>query len=178
MDLNKKSKFLSYVLRHKPDEFGLTLSDGGWVSVNALMKACNFTKQELETIVATDEKKRYSFDGNGNIRANQGHSTDVDMKFVEQYPPEILYHGTGSKNQDLIFNEGIKKMSRQHVHLSIDVETAVKVGKRHGKPLIFIVKAQSMYNDGYKFYCADNGVWLTDYIDSRYLGVLSWSQKK
>ena len=178
MSLKNKSKFLSYVLRHKPDEFGLTLVDGGWVSIKALMKACDFTKEELETIVATDEKKRYSFDGNGNIRANQGHSIDVDMKFIEQSPPEILYHGTGSKNQDLIFNDGIKKMNRQHVHLSIDIETAVKVGKRHGKPLIFTVKAQDMYVDGYKFYCADNGVWLTDYIDPKYLEVLQWFQKK
>lgn len=100
------------------------------------------------------------------------------MKFEEKSPPEFLFHGTGSQNQDPIFKNGIKKMNRQHVHLSVDLETAVKVGKRHGKPLIFKVKSQSMYIDGCKFYCADNGVWLTDYIDPRYLEIVPWSQKK
>jgi len=169
MSLEKRSKFLSYVLRHKPDEFGLTLADGGWVSVKALMKACSFTKEELDEIVATDKKGRYSYDGKGNIRANQGHSIDVDMKFKEVLDvPEILYHGTGDKTSFLILNDGIKKMGRQYVHLSSDLETAIKVGTRHGKPYVFEVSAKKMHDDGVKFYRADNGVWLTEYVDKKY----------
>ena len=168
MSLKERSKFLSYVLRHKPEEFGLTLAEGGWVSVEALMKSCGFTKEELDEIVSTDNKKRYSFDNNGNIRANQGHSTVVEMNFKEVEPPEELYHGTGSKNKSIIFSEGIKKMNRQYVHLSSDKKTAIAVGKRHGDPLLITVKAKQMFNDGCKFYCSDNGVWLTDYIDPKY----------
>lgn len=168
MSIRERSKFLSYVLRHKPDEFGLTLEEGGWVSIDALMKACNFTKEELDEIVATDEKKRYSYDGNGNIRANQGHSTNVDMMFTEQVPPDELFHGTGKKSIEPIFKNGIQKMTRQHVHLSSDIDTAVKVGKRHGTPHVFRIDSKRMYNDGYKFYCSDNGVWLTDHVDRQY----------
>jgi putative RNA 2'-phosphotransferase len=178
MSLKEKSKFLSYVLRHKPEEFGLTLAEGGWVSVEALMKACSFTKKELDEIVSTDEKKRYSFDNNGNIRANQGHSAVVEMNFQEVEPPEFLYHGTGDQNQSIIASEGIKKMNRQHVHLSSDMKTATTVGKRHGRPLLITVKAKQMYDDGCKFYCSDNGVWLTDYIDPKYFERQQWFQKK
>ncbi len=133
------------------------------------MKACNFTQEELDEIVATDNKKRYSYDGKGNIRANQGHSTNVEMNFKEVKPPEFLFHGTGVKYLSFIYSEGIKKMNRQHVHLSADEDTALKVGQRHGRPVILQINSGDMYNDGCKFYCSDNGVWLTDYVDPKYL---------
>jgi len=172
MDLTKKSKFLSYVLRHNPYDFGLTLKDGGWANVEDVLKATKLTMSELEEIVKTDKKKRYSFDGNGNIRANQGHSIDVDMKFVPIFPPQKLYHGTSEDAQAIIYKDGIKKMQRQHVHCSTNIETAITVGQRHGHSIVFEIDAQQMHNDGYAFFQSENGVWLTDYIHPRYIKVI------
>ncbi len=175
----KISKYLSKVLRHDPASLGLTLAVGGWVPVDDLLAACarngfRITRQELDEVVATNNKQRYAFDESGTrIRANQGHSVPVDLQLSPLEPPEILYHGTGANSADIIRSEGLKKMSRQHVHLSSDPDTARKVGARHGKPLIFVVRARAMCADGFDFYRSANGVWLVDYVPPAYLSEMS-----
>lgn len=176
--LIKISKFLSRYLRHKPAEIGIKLGAGGWVAVDELLTACaNYkfpiTLAELKEVVATNDKKRFSFDATLTlIRANQGHSIEVDLQLEPAIPPNVLYHGTGSKSVDAIIQTGIAKMSRHHVHLSSDFKTAKMVGARHGKPVILRVDTGAMYTAGYIFYCADNGVWLVDYVPPEYLKVL------
>jgi putative RNA 2'-phosphotransferase len=173
----KISKFLSLVLRHKPEEIGLTLEDGGWVRVEKLIKACadygkSFTLAELREVVETNDKKRFSFDADGaRIRANQGHSVEVEIGFEESVPPAALYHGTAEKNLGVIFAEGLKKMARHHVHLSADTETARKVGARYGKPVILRVDTAKMLGTGSKFYVSANGVWLTDSVPAEFLEI-------
>jgi len=174
----KISKFLSLVLRHKPEEIGLELEENGWVSVEKLIKACDvygrkFTCAELREVVETNDKKRFSFDETDmKIRANQGHSVEVEIEFEETAPPEILYHGTAEKNLGVIFAEGLKKMARHHVHLSADTETARKVGARYGKPVILKVDSQKMRDKGFKFYVSANGVWLVDAVPPEFLEAL------
>ncbi len=173
----KISKFLSLVLRHKPEEIGLTLEDGGWVKVEKLIKACHyygkkFTPAELREVVETNEKKRFSFDETGaKIRANQGHSVEVEIGFEESLPPAVLYHGTAEKNLKVIFAEGLKKMARHHVHLSADTETARAVGARYGKPVILRVDTAKMRGAGFKFYVSANGVWLADEVPAEFLEI-------
>lgn len=167
-------KFLSLVLRHSPDTIGIELDANGWADTKELIAKCakkgkHFTMDELEEIVATNEKKRYAFnEDKSKIRANQGHSIDVDLSLSPAQPPEFLYHGTADRFCQLIGKEGIKKMNRQHVHLSAHKQTATTVGSRHGRPYIITVLAGKMYADGIAFYQSDNGVWLTDYIDPKY----------
>ncbi|WP_413172975.1 RNA 2'-phosphotransferase [Anabaena azotica] len=173
--LIKISKFLSKYLRHTPEEIGIKLSPGGWVAVDELLIACinhkfPITREELEEVVATSDKKRFAFDSTLTlIRANQGHSTQVDLQLEPVVPPKVLYHGTGKTSVDAIMQTGISKMSRHHVHLSSDISTAKIVGARHGKPVIFAVDAGVMYAVGYIFYCSDNGVWLVDHVPPEYL---------
>jgi putative RNA 2'-phosphotransferase len=176
------SKFLSYHLRHRPELLGLELAPGGWVAVDRLLQAANkqnfsFTLAQLEQVVAQNDKQRFSFDSTGTlIRANQGHSVPVDLQLEAKIPPPILYHGTSSQVAALIKQQGIKKMSRHHVHLSSDINTAEKVGARRGKkPILFQVNASAMSQAGYVFYCSDNQVWLTEYVPFEYLQVLSLS---
>lgn len=175
--LIKISKYLSKYLRHEPDRIGIKLAAGGWVPVTELLDACrkhNFPVQlaELKQVVAQNNKQRFSFDETGTlIRANQGHSVEVDLQLEPAVPPDILYHGTGSGAVESILTEGIKKMSRHHVHLSIDIQTARKVGGRHGIPVILTVDAVAMHGDGYTFYCAENGVWLVDFVPPNYLKI-------
>jgi len=174
----KISKFLSLVLRHKPEEIGLTLEENGWIPVEKLIKACadygkSFTLAELRETVETNDKKRFSFDETGRkIRANQGHSVKVEIEFEEKTPPAILYHGTAEKNLGVIFAEGLKKMSRHHVHLSADTETARKVGIRYGKPVIFQIDTEKMLGEGFKFYVSANDVWLVERVPPEFLKVL------
>lgn len=176
--LVKISKYLSKHLRHQPQRIGITLEKGGWVEVNNLLRACkknNFpvSRLELEEVVANNDKKRFSFDETGTlIRANQGHSVEIDLQLEPQIPPSILYHGTGHKSVESILVTGLSKMSRHHVHLSPDITTAKKVGARHGKPVILVVNAITMHNDGYIFYSSDNGVWLVDRVPAEYLKIL------
>lgn len=176
--LVKISKYLSKHLRHQPERLGLSLGAGGWVSVEELLTACAqhqfpISGEELAEVVATSDKKRFSFDPTGTlIRANQGHSVEVDLQLEPQVPPEILYHGTGDRAVDLILQSGLHKMSRHHVHLSQDVETARKVGARHGRPVVFAIDAATMHQAGYLFFCSENGVWLVDHIPSEYLMIL------
>jgi putative RNA 2'-phosphotransferase len=176
--LIKISKYLSKHLRHQPERLGLTLASGGWVSVEELLTACAqhqfpISREELEAVVATSDKKRFSFDSTGKlIRANQGHSVAIDLQLEPQVPPDILYHGTGDRAVEMILQSGLNKMSRHHVHLSQDVETARKVGARHGRPVVFAIAAAAMHQAGHLFFCAENGVWLVDYIPSEYLTIL------
>ncbi len=173
--LRKISKYLSYHLRHHPDELGLELETGGWVEVTQLLAACRqnqFVIQpvELEEVVDRNDKKRFSFNEDGRkIRANQGHSVEVDLELIPQTPPEVLYHGTGHKAVAAILKDGLLKMSRHHVHLCSDRTTAKKVGQRHGKPVIFQVNTVAMSEAAYVFYCSQNGVWLVDRVPAEYL---------
>lgn len=172
----KISKFLSLVLRHKPEIINLNLDENGWTSVDELITKSKrdsyegFTFEELEEIVETNDKKRFIFnEDKTRIRANQGHSIDIDLALKPQHPPEFLYHGTAQKNVDSILKNGIEKRNRQHVHLSLDKETATKVGMRHGKPIILTIGTGKMFEDGVLFYLSENGVWLTDFVDAQYI---------
>lgn len=173
--LVKISKYLSKHLRHQPERIGIKISLGGWVAVDELLAACSnhsfpLTRDELNEVVANNDKKRFSFDSTGKlIRANQGHSIDVDLQLQAQIPPDVLYHGTGANAVESILSTGICQMSRHHVHLSTDIATAKAVGKRHGIPVVFSVDAAKMYQDKFKFYCSDNGVWLVELVPPEYL---------
>lgn len=173
MSLKETSKFISLILRHKPETIGITLDEHGWANVDELIagiaKTHPIDMAILEQIVAEDEKQRYSFNEDKTlIRANQGHSIPVDVELEEKQPPEILYHGTGEKYVSSINEQGLIPKSRLYVHLSGDEETARKVGQRHGKPVIYKVKSGEMYNDGYKFFRSVNGVWLTKSVPVKY----------
>jgi putative RNA 2'-phosphotransferase len=177
--LVKRSKYLARRLRHQPEALGLTLEPGGWVAVDALLAAMRrhgieLSRAELEEIVASNNKQRFSFDATGTrIRANQGHSIPVDLQLAPATPPDALYHGTSKATIGPILREGLQKMRRQHVHLSRDKATAIKVGSRHGAPIVLLVDAAAMARDGYQFFLSDNGVWLTDHVPPRYLRVLA-----
>lgn len=168
------SKFISLILRHKPETIGITLDEHGWANVSDLIAGVNkkypFDMATLERIVANDNKQRYSFNEDKTlIRANQGHSIPVDVELEEVVPPEILYHGTVEKFVSSIDENGLIPKSRLYVHLSGDKETAHNVGQRHGKPVIYIVKSGDMYKDGFVFYHSANGVWLTKEVPAKYL---------
>ena len=155
--LTGTSRFISLILRHKPEVIGITLDEHGWADVDDMIAGIN-----LDEIVRTDEKQRYSYNEDHTlIRANQGHSIPVDVELEKVEPPEFLYHGTGEKFTASIDKQGLIPKSRLYVHLSPDEETAVKVGRRHGKPVIYLVRAGNMKRDGYAFYRSVNGVWLT-----------------
>ena len=161
------------ILRHKPEAIGIALDEHGWAKVDELIagvgKSRQFTMADLEEIVRTDEKQRFSFNGNKTmIRANQGHSVPVDIELEELAPPEFLYHGTGEKYVSSIEKRGILPKSRLYVHLSADYDTAVKVGSRHGKPVVFRVSSGKMASDGLRFYRSVNGVWLTKEVPVGY----------
>ena len=168
------SKFLSLILRHKPETIGIVLDEHGWANVDELLagmeKSCSIDMKLLEKIVADDEKQRYSFnDDRTLIRANQGHSIPVDVELVRKTPPEVLWHGTAEKYVDSINRGGLIPKSRLYVHLSADYETAVKVGMRHGKPVVYIIDAKRMVSDGYDFFMSVNGVWLVKSVPVQYL---------
>lgn len=174
-DMIKISKFLSYVLRHRPDEIGLKLDANGWASVSELIECSQKTSTPLDEqcirqAVAESDKKRFAISEDGlRIRANQGHSVEVDLALEPRQPPEILYHGTATRFADEVARTGLKAMSRQHVHLSPDEKTALSVGKRHGKPVILRIRAVEMWKAGTKFYLSDNGVWLTDVVPAEFI---------
>ena len=171
----RASRFLSLVLRHKPEHAGLTLDEEGWCRVNELLEGCalhghRMSRGELEVIVAENDKKRFEFSDNGRkIRARQGHSIKVDLKYQPQIPPDLLYHGTATRFLDPIKQLGLIRGARQHVHLSVLVETAAKVGERHGKPVVIPVEAREMHNAGFPFYFTANQVWLVDAVPTQYL---------
>lgn len=177
MGLTDSSKFLSLILRHKPETIGIKLDEHGWADVSELISGISKTRpfdmKMLEEIVRTDSKQRYSFNEDKTlIRANQGHSIPVDVELEKKTPPEFLYHGTGEKFVSSIDKEGLLSKSRLYVHLSKDTETAVKVGSRHGKPVVYRVEAGKMADDGYEFFLSVNGVWLTKAVPAEYLSKL------
>ena len=175
MNIEKLGKFISLILRHKPEEIGITLDEHGWAKTKDLINGINKSGRKidieiLEEIVRTDNKQRYSFnEDKTKIRANQGHSIPVKVELKELEPPATLYHGTATKSLEGIQKQGIKSMSRLYVHLSKDFETAKQVGYRHGECVVLLINAERMYKDGLKFYLSENGVWLTEYIDSKYI---------
>lgn len=174
--LDKISKFLSYVLRHQPEAIGITLDTNGWIEINTLITHANqhgesLTKELIEEVVKTNDKKRFTISEDGlKIRAAQGHSTQqVKINYVEKVPPELLYHGTATRFINSIKQQGLIAGDRHYVHLSSDEQTANKVGERHGKPIVLKVKALLMHQQGFKFYLADNGVWLTNAVPNTFL---------
>ena len=169
MNITKVSKYLSLILRHKPEEAGISLDKNGWAKVDELIKGVSkkyaIDMGILEEIVATDEKQRYSFNEDKTlIRANQGHSVKVDVGLTKMRPPEYLYHGTGEKYKDSIDSIGLIPKSRLYVHLSDNMLTAVEVGGRHGDPVVYCINAGVMYRQGFIFYLSKNGVWLTERV--------------
>lgn len=173
--LKTLSKYLSLVLRHQPDEIDIELDENGWARVDELIEKINqkgikIDLTILKTIVETNNKKRFAFNENGDkIRASQGHSISIDLGYTPQKPPSVLFHGTAQQNVESILKNGIEKRSRQHVHLSADVDTALKVGQRHGKPIILQINSASMFEQNHSFFISENGVWLTDFVPSKYI---------
>ena len=173
--MSTESKFLSRVLRHEPELAGLSLGPGGWVPVDDLLRGMaeaghEMQAEDLRQLVADSDKKRFTLSEDGQlIRAAQGHSVPVDLGLAPVKPPPLLFHGTAQDKLDAIFAEGLKPGQRQHVHLSPDHETAIKVGRRHGKPVVLRVETGRMTAAGGTFWRADNGVWLTDFVAPAYL---------
>ena len=169
------SKLMSLVLRHRPEVIGLQLDENGWADVNELIQKINENGTAVDfdainTVVETNDKKRFAFNEEKSmIRANQGHSVEVDLNLKPAIPPDILYHGTAEKNIESILKDGLKKQQRQHVHLSLQKETAKTVGSRHGKPVVLNINAKAMAAAGAVFYLSDNAVWLVDYVPVEYI---------
>lgn len=170
----KESKFLSLVLRHRPNLIDIKLDKQGWTDVEILLEKLKLHGKKidfitLEEVVLHNNKKRFAFNPTKTkIRANQGHSIKVELGYIPQIPPEKLYHGTISKFLSKIFKEGLKKQKRHHVHLSTDVETAINVGKRRGEAVILVISAKKMHEEGYHFYQSENGIWLTEKVPIGY----------
>jgi putative RNA 2'-phosphotransferase len=174
--LVRVSKFLSLVLRHDPEKIGLTLDAAGWAEVDELIAAAarsgvDLDRETLARVVAENDKQRFALSPDGRrIRANQGHSVDVDLGLEPRTPPERLFHGTASRFVDSIRASGLHAASRAHVHLSADAETARTVGQRHGTPVVLTIAAGRMHRDGRLFFRSANGVWLTDAVPAEYIG--------
>lgn len=174
-DTTRLSKFLSLVLRHEPERVGITLDAAGWVNVDELLAAVNqhgvaLTLEQLQHIVATSDKKRYAFsDDQKLIRANQGHSVEVDLQYPPAQPPEILYHGTATRFLDAIRASGLHKMGRHDVHLSAETKVTLQVGGRHGKAVLLTIRAGDMHRAGHVFRCSTNGVWLTAQVPPEFI---------
>ena len=169
------SKFLSLVLRHRPERVGLTLDREGWVSVASLLEALEahgrrLSPDELREVVRTNDKRRFSFSADGlSIRASQGHSVEVELGYEPSEPPPVLYHGTAERSLASIREGGIVKGRRHHVHLSEQAETAETVGRRYGRPVILLIASATMHAEGHVFFRSANGVWLTAHVPARYI---------
>lgn len=174
--LNETSKFLSYVLRHEPQAIGLQLDSEGWADIDSMIAGAAKDGRILDTaliqaVVSSSDKKRFSISDDGQrIRAVQGHSTSsVSLQHIEKEPPEFLYHGTATRFLESIRQQGLIAGSRHHVHLSQDRSTAIAVGQRYGKPVVLKIEALRMYQQGFKFFQAENGVWLTSHAPEKFL---------
>ncbi|MBX4949608.1 RNA 2'-phosphotransferase [Rhizobium binae] len=172
------SKFISLVLRHEPTKFGVVLDSAGWTSIDVLIdriRASGFPdvdRAALDAVVENNNKKRFTISDDGlRIRAAQGHSVEVDLGLASKQPPAVLYHGTATTNLESIKDKGLLPGKRQHVHLSSDQDTAISVGTRYGKPVVLSVDASRMFEDGIRFFQAENGVWLTDTVPAKYLDI-------
>lgn len=174
-DLIRKSKFLSLVLRHRPELIELKLNEQGWTEVTHLLEQLRahkkpMSKAELEDVVSNNSKQRFAFnEDQSKIRANQGHSIQIDLGYTAVQPPEYLFHGTADRFLASIITNGIQKRKRHHVHLSSDEATARIVGSRHGQVIILKIESDRMHKDGITFFQSENGVWLTDYVDPKYI---------
>lgn len=168
------SKFLSLVLRHQPELIGLELDAAGWAEIDRLIALAQphrpLTRALIDAVVANNSKQRFAISEDGRrIRANQGHSIDIELGLQPVAPPVRLYHGTATRFVDAIRREGLDKRSRQHVHLSADADTATHVGARHGRPVVLIVHAGAMAAAGHAFFRSENGVWLTDAVPAGFI---------
>ena len=172
------SKFLSFVLRHQPQEIGIVPDAAGWVGIADLLdKAARagraITRAQLDEVVANNDKKRFAISEDGlRIRASQGHSIQVDLDLPPREPPAVLYHGTASRSIASIMRTGLERRARHHVHLTQSLATAIAVGTRYGVPVLLRIDAQAMAADGHVFRCSDNGVWLVDAVAVKYLEVM------
>jgi putative RNA 2'-phosphotransferase len=179
VSLKQVSKSLSYVLRHRPDSVGLALGDGGWVAVDDLLAAFKrsgkpLSREVLEVVVAENDKQRFEFsEDRSRIRARQGHSAKVELGYEPATPPDVLYHGTATKNLDSILQIGLIKGRRHHVHMSTNRETMLQVAMRHGKPVVLAIDAKQMFANGHKFFVTGNHVWLTEHVPPKYIQVAS-----
>ncbi|MFN3148432.1 RNA 2'-phosphotransferase [Bremerella sp.] len=168
--IKRISKQISFILRHQPDSVGLTLAPGGWVSVNDLLVAIRISRELLDEVVFTNDKQRFEYsDDATQIRARQGHSATVDLQYESAVPPDLLFHGTATRFLESIFQNGLLRGQRHHVHLSIDREMMMAVGSRHGKPVVLEVNSKQMVDDGKQFFVTGNHVWLTDHVPPQYL---------
>ena len=172
--LKRMGKYVSFLLRHHPEEAGVILDEHGWTDVKDLIEKVSphypLTEELLHTLAFGKDKQRYEFSEDGTrVRAVHGHSVEVDLGYEEMMPPEILYHGTAEKSRASIEEKGLLKMSRQYVHLSERIDQAKEVGRRHGKLVLYKVNAKEMYENGIKFYRSTSGVWLTDQVPAKYL---------
>lgn len=171
------SKFLSLVLRHQPGAIGIVLNENGWTNVCVLIEKAGqagvkFDLDTLKHIVETNNKKRFALNATATmIRANQGHSVEVELGYTAQEPPEILFHGTGQHSVQSILTSGLEKGDRHHVHLTADLQTANNVGQRHGKPVVFEVMSKQMHEDKMEFYLSDNNVWLTEHVPAKFIRI-------
>lgn len=174
-NVKRTSKFLSLVLRHQPEKIDISLDDAGWVDVDVLLRATarhgkRISRETLDYVVRTNDKQRFSFsEDERRIRANQGHSVDVDLGYKQAEPPEILLHGTPTRFIESIRRDGLKKMNRHHVHLHADEATVVAVGSRRGNPVLLKVRALEMARQGHKFFVTPNNVWLTDHVPVEFI---------
>jgi len=171
----RTSKFLSLVLRHQPEKIGIQLDEAGWVDVDVLLKAMakhgkRISRETLDHVVETNDKRRFAYGDDGRrIRANQGHSVEVDLGYKTAQPPEILLHGTPDRFVADIMRDGLKKMKRHHVHLHTNEATATTVGSRRGKPVLLKIRAREMADNGHEFFVTPNDVWLTDSVPAEFI---------
>lgn len=178
MNEKKISQYLSFILIHKPEEIGLTLDVEGWANINELINKSQpieeriLTKEIIQQIVQNSDKKRFQLSDNKlNIRAIQGHSIPlINRTFIKQTPPDFLYHGTAQRFYDSIITQGLIAKERHYVHLTEHINTANAVGIRYGKPVILIIHAIEMYNNGFIFFKTENDVWLINNVPSEYIG--------
>ena len=169
------SKFLSLVLRHRPERIGIQLDAQGWTPVDDLLRQAvrhgwTITRADLEDVIARSDKQRFALsDDRQHIRANQGHTVEVELGNQPAEPPEWLFHGTFPGAVGAIRRQGLQKMKRHHVHLSADEQTAVAVGQRRGRPVLLRIASARMHGDGFPFYVTANHVWLTDHVPPEYI---------